>query len=353
MTVSNIGALYEPDLRFMTFLGWAEDMARIAVTDGMADDAVSLLEQSGHEVVLGPISKGDLAQGALSEFDAIVVRSATKLPAKVIAASGSRLSVIGRAGVGVDNIDIAAAAKAGIPVVNAPRASTQSVVELTIGHLLASLRHIPRSDRSLRDGQWEKKAMKGTELSGKNLGLIGFGRIAQGVGAIAQALGMSIHTYDPYLPPKVAKAQNTTLHKNVDTLFGNCTHISIHCNLNEETHHLVNAERIARMPGRSNDGIACGNHIVNCARGGIIDEDALLAALEDGSLSSAALDVFEIEPVPSSAPLLQHPHFHGTPHIGAATMEAQARVGRDIALAIMKVLDGGVCETTVNSHLFR
>ena len=105
------------------------------------------------------------------------------------------------------------------------------------------------------------------------------------------------------------------------------------------------------MPGRSNDGIACGNHIVNCARGGIIDEDALLAALEDGTLSSAALDVFEIEPVPANAPLLQHPHFHGTPHIGAATLEAQARVGRDIALAIMTVLDGGVCETTVNSHL--
>ena len=351
MSVSNIGALFELDLRFMTLLGWTADMARIAVTDGMAKDAVSLLEQSGHEVVLGTISKDDLAQGALSEFDAIVVRSATKLPAEVIAASGDRLSVIGRAGVGVDNIDIVAAAKAGIPVVNAPRASTQSVVELTIGHLLASLRHIPRSDRSLRDGQWEKKAMKGTELSGKNLGLIGFGRIAQGVGVIAQALGMSIHTYDPYLPPKVAKIQNTTLHKNVDTLFSNCTHISIHCNLNDETHHLVNAERLALMPGRSNDGITCGNHIVNCARGGIIDEDALLAALVDGTLSSAALDVFEIEPVPASAPLLQHPHFHGTPHIGAATMEAQARVGRDIALAIMKVLDGGVCDTTVNSHL--
>ena len=337
----------------MTFVGPITDMARIAVTDGMANDAVELLKQAGHEVVLGFIETEALAAGALREFDAIVVRSATKLPASVIDASGDRLKVIGRAGVGVDNIDITSAAAAGIPVVNAPRASTQSVVELTIGHLLASLRHIPRSDRSIRNGKWEKKAMKGTELSGKNLGLIGFGRIAQGVGSIAQALGMSIHTYDPYLPPKVARAQNTTLHKKVETLFSNCTHISVHCNLNDETHHLVNAERMALMPGRSNDGIQCGNHIVNCARGGIIDEQALLDNLNSGQLASAALDVFEIEPVPAQSPLLQHEHFHGTPHIGAATMEAQARVGLDIARAIMAVLNGKACETTVNAHLLK
>lgn len=337
----------------MTFVGRITTMARIAVTDGMAKDAVALLEQAGHEVMLGPIPAEDLAAGALGEFDAIIVRSATKLPADVIAASGDRLAVIGRAGVGVDNIDIIAAASVGIPVVNAPRASTQSVVELTIGHLLSSIRHIPRSDRGMRDGKWEKKAMKGTELSGKNLGLIGFGRIAQGVGAVAQALGMTVHTYDPYLPPKVAKARNTTLHKKVETLFSNCTHISVHCNLNDETHHLVDAKRLALMPGRSIDGIACGNHVVNCARGGIIDEEALLAALNQGTIASAALDVFEIEPVPQSSPLLQHQNFHGTPHIGAATLEAQARVGRDIAHAIMSVLDGGTCETTVNAHLLK
>ena len=337
----------------MAFVGRITAMARIAVTDGMANDAVELLKQAGHEVVLGFIEPDALATGALGEFDAIVVRSATKLPASVIDASGDRLRVIGRAGVGVDNIDITSAAAAGIPVVNAPRASTQSVVELTIGHLLASVRHIPRSDRSIRNGKWEKKAMKGTELSGKNLGLIGFGRIAQGVGAIAQALGMSVHTYDPYLPPKVAKAQNTTLHKKVENLFSNCTHISVHCNLNDETHHLVNAERMALMPGRSNDGIRCGNHIVNCARGGIIDEQALLDSLNSGQLASAALDVFETEPVPAQSPLLQHEHFHGTPHIGAATMEAQARVGLDIARAIMTVLNGKVCETTVNAHLLK
>ncbi|MBP77753.1 MAG: phosphoglycerate dehydrogenase [Deltaproteobacteria bacterium] len=328
-------------------------MARIAVTDGMASDAVVLLERAGHEVILDFIEESDLLDGALADFDAIIVRSATKLPQQVIEKSGDRLKVIGRAGVGVDNIDIKSAAKAGIPVVNAPRASTQSVIELTVGHLLSCLRHIPRADRGMRQDKWEKKAMKGTELSGKNLGLIGFGRIAQGVGSIAQLFGMEVHTYDPYLPTKVAKAQNTTLHKKVDTLFQTCTHISVHCNYNEETHHLVNAERIALMPGKSPDGIPCGNHIVNCARGGIIDEEALLEALQSGKVASAALDVFEVEPVPAGNKLIQHPHFHGTPHIGAATLEAQARVGRDIAHAVMAVLDGKKADTIVNSHLLK
>ncbi|MBT59953.1 MAG: phosphoglycerate dehydrogenase [Euryarchaeota archaeon] len=326
-------------------------MARIAVTDGMANDAIALLEKAGHEVVSQFIEPADLRAGALADFDAIIVRSATKLPADIIQQSGRRLKVIGRAGVGVDNIDLQAAADANIPVVNAPRASTQSVIELTIGHLLACIRHIPRSDRGMREGKWEKKAMKGTELQGKNLGLIGFGRIAQGVGSVAQLLGMEVHTYDPYLPPKVAKAQNTTLHKKVDSLFQACTHISVHCNYNQETHHLVNAERMSLMPGKSIDGIKCGNHIVNCARGGIVDEDALLEALRSGQITSAALDVFETEPVPKGNELVQHPHFHGTPHIGAATLEAQARVGRDIASAVMTVLKGGKADTTVNSHL--
>jgi len=323
-------------------------MARIAVTDGMAKAAISVLEKAGHEVVIGHIEKEDLLDGALEDFDAIVVRSATKLPEEVIQVS-TGLSVIGRAGVGVDNIDLIAAGNAGIMVVNAPNASTQSVVELTIGHLLSSVRHIPKSDRGLRRDKWEKKAMKGTELSGKCLGLIGFGRIAQGVARVAKSLGMEIHTYDPYLPPKVAKAQGAYLHKKVDSLFKTCTHISIHCNLTDETHHLVNAKRMSMMPGKKS-GIQCGNHIVNCARGGIIDEDALLSALEDGTITSAALDVFEVEPLPSNYKLVQHENFHGTPHIGAATLEAQHRVGIDIAKAVNTALAGKKPDTIVNGQ---
>ena len=328
-------------------------MAKIVVTDGMSKDAVSLLEKNGHEVTLQSFSKEELLQGCLSDFDAIIVRSATKLPKEVIESTGGNLRVIGRAGVGVDNIDLAAASDAGIAVVNAPLASTQSVVELTIAHLLASIRQISKADRGLRLGKWEKKKMTGTELSGKSLGLIGFGRIAQGVGMVAQAMGMDVHTYDPYLPPKVARNQSTRLHKDVDDLFKSCTHISVHCNLTDETHHLVNYERMKLMPGKSRLGLKCGNHIVNCARGGIVDEDGLLQALDEGVISSAALDVFEHEPVDPEHKLLNHVDFHGTPHIGAATIEAQSRVGTDIAKNVMDFLNGKAVKATLNSHLLK
>ena len=327
-------------------------MARIAVTDGLSDEAKTLLEKQGHEVIVQFYEKSELESGVLNDFDAVIVRSATKLTNLVIKNSPN-LKVIARAGVGVDNIDLSAAGSVNIPVVNAPRASTQSVVELTIGHLLSSVRHVAKSDRSMRDGKWEKKQFKGSELAGKNLGLVGFGRIAQGVGAIAQSLGMNVHAYDPYLPPKIAKNQNTRLHKSVDTLFSNCTHISIHCNLTDETHHLVNYNRISKMPGKSIDGIQCGNHVVNCARGGIVNENDVLKALNDGLLASAALDVFEEEPVPEGYELCQHPNFHSTPHIGASTIEAQRRVGLDIARNVMSVLSNKKCEFIVNKEFLK
>ena len=323
-------------------------MMRVAVTDGMAKEAVKKLEHAGCDVIQEFIEHDDLVNGALGEFDAVIVRSATKISETMMQASLPRLKVIARAGVGVDNIDVDAASRLGLPVVNAPRASTQSVVELTIGHLLGSLRFIPRADRSLRSGQWAKKELKGTELFGKRLGLIGFGRIAQGVAKVAQAFGMEVHSYDPYLPLNVAKKVGVTMHKNVDNLFKTCTHISVHCNLTDETHHLINQKRINMMPGVDPFNLKCGNHIVNCARGGIVDEDAALAALNSGQLTSLALDVFEHEPVDPASPLLEHMNFHGTPHIGAATIEAQHRVGLDIAEAVLTVLHGGIADTTVN-----
>ena len=323
-------------------------MARIAVTDGIVEAAVTRLEEAGHEVVLAHHSVQDLEDGALTGFDAVVVRSATKITAGVIAASQG-LRLIGRAGVGVDNIDLAAASAAGIIVCNTPGASTGSVVELTIGHLLASVRHICIGDRDLRAGEWSKKDLTGSELTGKRLGLIGFGRIAQGVGRVAQALGMELHSFDPYLPAEIAEAAGCTLHDDIDDIFRICTHIAVHCNLTDETHHLVNEARLNLMTGVGADGIPCGNHLVSCARGGIVCEDSVASALQSGQLASAALDVFEKEPVGDS-PLLSLPNFHGTPHIGAATLEAQSRVGLQMADSVISFLSGGEPASVVNPN---
>lgn len=321
-------------------------MAKIAVTDGMAEDAVLKLREAGHEVrLLG--SQEELVDG----FDAVVIRSATKMTADAIASIPS-LRLIGRAGVGVDNIDLDAATSAGILVCNTPSSSTQSVVELTIGHLLASARYIPTADRDLRNGEWTKKSLKGSELFGKNIGFIGFGRIAQGVGHVAKSLGMNLHAYDPYLPIEIAVDQQCVLHEDVEDVFRNCTHIAVHCNLTEETHHLVNSHTLSLMPSIGADGIECGNHLVSCARGGIVNEDHVLEALENGTLRSCALDVFENEPQTTHL-LLQHPNFHGTPHIGAATFEAQARIGFEMANLLIDFFNGNTPKSVVNRSVIK
>ncbi len=324
-------------------------MGRIAVTDGIAEEARNLIEKCGHEVISQHYTKTELESGVLNDFDAVIIRSATKLTQNVIESSSKgTLKVIGRAGVGVDNIEIGAATDNGIMVFNTPTASTQSVAELTIAHLLSCVRKIPNATHGVRLGKWEKKALKGTELSGKNIGFIGFGRIAQGVAKIAKSIGMNLHAYDPYLPKKVAKSYDCVLHSKVDDVFSRCTHIAIHCQHNSETHHLVNSEMIAKMPNIGADGTRCGSHIVNCARGGIVKEDDLLDALESGQLSSAALDVFEVEPISPDNPLLLHPNFHGTPHIGAGTLEAQSRVGMDIAKLVCDALEGEIPKSIMN-----
>jgi len=324
-------------------------MGKIAVTDGMANDAVSLLQSEGHEVVLKHYDEEELRTGALSDFDAVVIRSATKMTRGAIESSciGGRLGFIGRAGVGVDNIDIEAATANGVVVCNTPGASTKSVVELTIGHLIASTRFIARADRTLRSGEWAKKQLRGSELGGKRLGLIGFGRIARGVAELACGFGMEVNAFDPYISVDQAAELDCLMHEDVDELFRACTHISVHCNLSKDTHHLVNRERMAMMPHIGSDGTACGNHIVNCARGGIVDESAVLDALESGVLSSAALDVFEVEPAIGN-PLLEHERFHGSPHIGAATLEAQTRVGSEMVNLLVDFFNGESPKSALN-----
>ena len=330
-------------------LGHKRCVGRIAVTDGMADAAVSILESAGHEVVLGHYEVEELRTGALADFDAVVVRSATKMTSEAIEAScdGGRLGFIGRAGVGVDNIDIMSATTNGVVVCNTPGASTKSVVELTIGHLIASTRFVARADRTLRSGDWAKKNLRGSELGGKRLGLVGFGRIARGVAELAHGFGMEVNVFDPYVSAEQTDELDCLMHDDVDSLFRACTHISIHCNLSEDTHHLVNRERLAMMPDIGADGTACGSHIVNCARGGIVDESAVLDALDSGVLSSAALDVFEVEPAIGNL-LLQHERFHGSPHIGAATLEAQNRVGTEMAGLLVAFFNGERPKSAIN-----
>tara|TARA_B100000029_G_scaffold204507_1_gene202465 strand:- start:731 stop:1714 length:984 start_codon:yes stop_codon:yes gene_type:complete len=324
-------------------------MGRIAVTDGMSNEAVEILENAGHQVVLRHHQPSEISLGSLSEFDAVVVRSATKLPADQIAASVTDeggIRFIGRAGVGVDNIDVDAASEHGIVVCNTPSASTRSVVELTMGHLLASARHIATADRTLRQGLWSKNELRGTELGGKRLGLIGLGRIARGVAEVASSFGMEIHGYDPYLSDPL---DGVTMHDTVDELFRKCTHISVHCNLTEETRGLVNSDLISLMTGIGADGTACGNHIVSCARGGIVDEQSASDALRSGQLRSLALDVFETEPLDQSS-LLLHDNFHGSPHIAASTIEAQSRIGTEMATLLIEFFESGQPSTSLNQH---
>ena len=315
-------------------------MARIAITDGMSEKAVSILLKAGHSVQQEHFSQDQILQGALLDYDAVVIRSATKLFKKEIEASSSinrGIGFIGRAGVGVDNIDIETATNHGIYVCNTPTASTRSVVELTIGHLIASSRHITSADKSLKTGLWEKKKFRGTEIGGKNLGLIGFGRIARGVANIAIAFGMEVHIFDPFISDI---PDGIVVHENIEDLFSSCTHISIHCNLSKETKNLVSLNLISLMPGIGADGVACGNHIVSCARGGIVEENDAIEALDSGILASLALDVFENEPLGDS-PLLSRIGFNGTPHIAASTMEAQSRVGSEMASLLLEFLDSG------------
>lgn len=328
-------------------------MGRIAITDGLSSNAVDVLRDEGHSVIEEHISAADLCAGALSDFDALIVRGATKITQAVLeSAAGGNLKVIARAGVGVDNIDLAAATAAGILVVNAPGASTQSVAEMAMGHLLSCVRRLMDADRSLRRGEWAKKRLQGSELAGKNLGLFGYGRIARAVASRARAFEMVIHAYDPYLP-EIEFGEEVIRHEDIESLFSTCTHISIHCNLSQETERIVGTDLISLMPIHAPDGVRCGNHIVNCARGGIVDELAALAALESGELDSLALDVFETEPLDSDHPLLRNDGFHGTPHIGASTIEAQSRVGLETVGMVLGALRGEAPTNLVNRDVLQ
>ena len=293
---------------------------RILVTDGMDKTAMAELREMGHEVVEQFYEPDQLGK-ALRDFDVVVVRSKTKVRANHIdEAKGSQLKLIIRGGVGVDNIDVDYAKANGIDVKNTPKASSQSVAELAMGHMFSCARYISIAGHTMREDKWEKKAYgKGIELGGKTLGIIGFGRIGQALGVMARALGMHVIAYSRTRRPEVEQATGVA-YVEFDELLAKSDFISLHAPA-ADGGPIVTAETIARMK----DGVV----IVNTSRGVNIDENALLAALESGKVRAAGLDVYAEEPTHNHA-LYSHPMVSCTPHIGAATVEAQKRIGSEI-----------------------
>ncbi len=297
------------------------------VCDPVSSKCIDILKAAGLEVTYQPkISAEELLQ-QIPEYDAVVVRSRTKITSSVIEA-GKKLRVIGRAGVGLDNIDVEAAAKRGITVLNTPESSTEAVAELVLGLMLSLARKIPLGDRGLKEGRWLKGEMMGFELKGKTLGIVGLGRIGSRVGALAKAFGMKILVYDVIqLPEQLIKSLEAQV-VDLDTLLSNSDFVTLHVPLTPETKHMMNRERFARMKK--------GAYLVNASRGEVVDEEALYSALKEGWLAGAALDVFEHEPPTSEAVKL--PNVVCTPHIGAQTVEAQDAAGELLAEKVIKAL---------------
>ena len=293
---------------------------RILVTDGMDKDALQTLKDNGHEVVEQFYAPEELG-AALKEFDAVVVRSATKVRANHIdEAKGGKLKLIIRGGVGVDNIDVKYAEAAGITVKNTPRASSQSVAELAMAHMFACARFVSIAGHTMREDKWEKKAYgKGIELQGKTLGIVGFGRIGQHLGVMAKAIGMKVVAFDIFHIPGI-EAQLGIPYVEMDELLAQSDFISVHAPA-VDGGAIINESTIAKMK----DGVT----IINTSRGTNVDEAALLAALNSGKVRSAGLDVYADEPATNAA-LYSHPMVSCTPHIGAATGEAQKRIGAEI-----------------------
>ncbi|WP_027718873.1 phosphoglycerate dehydrogenase [Desulfovirgula thermocuniculi] len=313
-------------------------MKRVLVMDGVSAEGLApLLREPDIEVVNGrPMSEDELVE-EIAGYDALIVRSATKVTRRVIEA-GKRLKVIARAGVGVDNIDLEAATMQGVLVVNAPNGNTIAAAEHTMAMMLALARNIPQAVARLKEGVWDKKSFLGVELRGKTLGIIGLGRIGSEVAKRAQGMEMNVIAYDPYIGEEKAARLGVDL-VSLEDLYRRADFITIHIPRTKESYHMIGEQAFALMKE--------GVRIINCARGGIIDEEALYRALVSGKVAGAALDVFENEPNTDS-PLLKLPNVIATPHLGASTLEAQVNVARDVAEEVLAALRGGLVKNTVN-----
>jgi len=306
---------------------------RVLVREAIAPAGVELLRERFDVDV---DADSDLAE-IIDRYDAIVVRSATKLTAELIDRA-TRLKVIGRAGVGVDNVDVDAATRRGIVVANAPESTVVSAAEHTIGLLVALARNIPQAHAALKQGRWERKTYGGIELAGKTLGVLGFGRIGQQVARRAGGLGMRVLAYDPFVAPDRFRELGVERVETPGEIYAAAEFLTLHLPLTPETTHSLNAAAFAQM----RDGV----RLINAARGELVDEDALVAALTAGKVAGAALDVFSQEPY--SGPLLEFDSVVVTPHLAASTDEAQDRAGVIVAEQVAAALDGGLVTNAVN-----
>ena len=311
---------------------------KVLIADSIAPTAVAELKKN-FEVIEQHFSPDALLL-EISKYDAVIVRSATKIPREVIEA-GSKLKVIGRAGVGVDNIDVKAATEKGIRVVNSPSASTISVAEMTIALILALGRRVVQASIKTKKGEWPKKEFMGLELFGKNLGFVGCGRIGSEVAVRALAFGMKPLIYDPYLPAELFLKFGADQITDLDELFERSDFITIHALLNDETRGMVSDRQFDQMKSTA--------FLVNCARGGIVDEEALYTALKEKKIAGAALDVFAVEPARTHK-LFELDNLYVSPHVAASTYEAQKRAGMITAEQIRLVLTGEEPEFCVNAQ---
>ena len=311
-------------------------MQRVLIADSLAPAGVEVLRQSAEVDELRDADRPRLTE-LIADYDAVIVRSGTQITREVLE-GGDRLKVVGRAGVGVDNIDIAAATQRGVLVINAPTANSLSATEHTFALLLALARRIPSADASLKAERWERKSHVGSELQGKTLGVIGFGQIGQRVATRARAFEMETLAYDPFLQAEVARRLDVEP-AALDDLLARSDFITFHTPLTDQTRNMLDESRIALMK----DGAA----VINVGRGGVVDAEALLAALESGKLSGAGLDVFPVEP-PTDYRLAAHPKVVATPHIGAQTTEAQERIATETARMVLAALGGSLAVSAVN-----
>lgn len=311
--------------------------SQILIAEKISQSGIDNLTARYDVTALPDWSREELLKN-IDQFDAIVVRSATKVDAELLERA-SRLRVVGRAGVGVDNVDLETASRRGIMVVNAPTSTVQSVAEHTLGLLFSLARNIPQGDAAMRNGEWARSRLGGVELAGRRLVLLGVGRIGQVVGEMARSLGLHVSGYDPFVSHDRFSALGFDRCATLEEALAQGEIVSLHLPLTPESRGLLNAERLALLPA--------GARIVNAARGGLIDLDALHEALESGHVSGAALDVFPTEPPPAH-PVLQHPRVVLTPHLAASTAEAQDRAGTAVAQQVDAALSGGVVTAAVN-----